>query len=75
MVDFRKFNYALSRRIGKLIKDKGFTRFDFARYVGLNKEELNDICNGKYFASLHTYILIANGLEMSVSELLNINVK
>ncbi len=60
----------LGQRISLLRKRKGMTLEKLAYEVGISKGNLSDIENGKRDARFTTLMAIAQGLELSVSQLL-----
>lgn len=60
----------LGQRIGSLRKKKGLTLEKLAYEMGISKGNLSDIENGKRDPRYSTLKAIADGLEISLSQLL-----
>lgn len=64
----------LSKRTGQRIKDLrakiGINQSELARRINKDPQHLEMIENGKMSPNLYTLYIIANGLEVSLSELL-----
>jgi len=67
------FLKALGARIVNLRKKKGLSQLDLAYSIGMEKPNLRQIEKGKRNITIKTVLLIAEGLEISINELMNIN--
>jgi transcriptional regulator with XRE-family HTH domain len=68
-----KYFQKLGSRIKELREEKGIDQKSFAFDCGIGRTQLYMIENGKTNPRLLTLMKIADGLEISVSELLKIN--
>ena len=63
---------AVSLRINELLKEKNVSRYKLSNKMGLSKDTLKSIYAGKtQGVNLKTLVVIAEGLDMTVSEFLN----
>jgi len=63
---------AVSLRINELLKEKNVSRYKLSNKMGLSKDTLKSIYSGKtQGVNLKTLVVIAEGLDMTVSEFLN----
>lgn len=62
----------LGERIEELRKEKGLSMREFAALCGISKSQVNELGNSGVDFRYSTLLKIANGLEVSVSELLNL---
>jgi len=60
----------IGNTIKRLRKQKGMTLKQMSKIIGVQTATLSRIENDKMDGSLNTYILIAGGLDLSMSELL-----
>jgi transcriptional regulator with XRE-family HTH domain len=61
----------LGERIEELRKWRGLSMRDFAKICGISKTQVNELTNDGVDFRYSTLVKIANGLEMTVSELTN----
>lgn len=66
-LDFEASKKALGERISKLRKKKGMSLEKLAYEAGVSKGNLSDIENGKRDPRYTTLLLLATGLEVSIS--------
>lgn len=63
---------AISKRIGDLMYEKGWSIYKLSRLTGLTPHGIQVILNKSHKdVKLTTLLLLANAFDMSVSELLN----
>ncbi len=71
----RKFLIAFGLQVRKLRKERGFSQEDFALEIGLDRTYMGGVERGERNVALLNIRRIANGLNLSVSELLNFPTK
>ena len=69
-IDLRAKKFALGDQVVKLRQKRGLSLERLAYEAGISKGNLSDIENGKKDPRLSTLLLIASGLDISVSSLL-----
>ncbi|CAN5901882.1 hypothetical protein BH24DEI2_BH24DEI2_29180 [soil metagenome] len=69
------FRKALGRRIGVLRKERGFNQDDFARMVNLHRAQMGFVEQGRSNPNLLTLLRIAEGLKVSLSELVDVDLE
>ncbi|MEW8997924.1 MAG: helix-turn-helix transcriptional regulator [Thermoanaerobacter sp.] len=66
------------KKLGQIIKEKRlekkFTQKHLAKQIGLSRNYLSDIENGRYMPSVETLIKIASVLELDLNSLKSTNV-
>lgn len=66
----KKYLEKLGQQIAKIRKEKGFTQVDFADKLDMNRSALAKIETGRVSPQVTTLKRIAEGLEMTISSLL-----
>ena len=64
------FYEGLGRRIWDLRKERGLTQGDLAEYVGVDRTNVAHIESGRQGVTILTLLLIAEGLKVSLRDLL-----
>ncbi|MEX2484724.1 MAG: helix-turn-helix transcriptional regulator [Brumimicrobium sp.] len=67
----KKYLEKLGQQIAKIRKEKGFTQVEFADKLDMNRSALAKIEIGRVNPQIITLKRIADGLEISVSELVD----
>jgi transcriptional regulator with XRE-family HTH domain len=65
----RDIQVVVGERIAKLRKERGFTQDQFAERTGLNRVHLYRLETGRQSMTLRTLKLVADSLEVKVSQL------
>jgi len=68
-----KLKQALGKRIIRLREQKGWTQADLARACNKDRQAIEKLENGRVNPTLYTLLEIANALEVSLSELVDLS--
>lgn len=69
-VEYQEFKHDLGIRVARLRSEKGLSQRKFALMIELDRVTLNHIEAGKANPTLDTLARIAQGLDVSIEELL-----
>ena len=73
MIDEDKLKKAFGKRVKDIRKSKKLTQEQLAEKIWIDTQHLCKMENGAHFPSLKNLVRLANALDTSPSELLNIN--